>query len=341
MTKKSKNKKPKRIGVDDDVIVEKTVAKKKKKNRRLNVIGGTSYVDDDDLSRINTHVSSEIADKEVFASGDKIMVSVNFRSSNRNSSPKRGKNKNVGMQTSNATAAAANAKPMCVIDVMQSPYRIIEESPKEIFDVFSDEENDARKKNVPSSNSNANVGSTNNIGKQKISKTKPTPPNDTSSQHKVPSPKPTPEKQQQQLQQQQKQQQLQQQQKQQQQLQQQQKQQQLQQQQKQQQQLQQQQQQQQQQTQQLIVQEHLAGGDLIIHTGHKGPCTPPPIAETMIDLTRGPQTPSDPPDDSYDPCNPTESPDISWDNQVTLSGLRSQRKKKSHESLCVRISFYK
>ena len=105
------------------------------------------------------------------------MVSVNFRSSNRNSSPKRGKNKNVGMQTSNATAAAANAKPMCVIDVMQSPYRIIEESPKEIFDVFSDEENDARKKNVPSSNSNANVGSTNNIGKQKISKTKPTPPN--------------------------------------------------------------------------------------------------------------------------------------------------------------------
>ncbi len=36
----------------------------------------------------------------------------------------------------------------------------------------------------------------------------------------------------------------------------------------------------------------------------------------MIDLTRGPQTPSDPPDDSYDPCNPTESPDISWENQV-------------------------
>jgi len=169
LSKKSKNKRTKRAGnVEDDVIVEKTVTKRKKKNRRLNVVGGTSYVDDDDLSLINTHVSSEIADKEVFASGDKIMVSVNFRSStnNRNSSEggKRGKNKNVGMQTSSHSlaAAAANAKPMCVIDVMQSPYRIIEDSPKEIFDVFSDEENDSRKKNAPTSNtnsSNANASS--------------------------------------------------------------------------------------------------------------------------------------------------------------------------------------
>jgi hypothetical protein len=47
---------------DPDVIVEKTVTKKKKKSgRRLNVIGGTSY--DDDLSLINTHVSSQVADK--------------------------------------------------------------------------------------------------------------------------------------------------------------------------------------------------------------------------------------------------------------------------------------
>jgi len=60
-----KTKKSKHLNVDKDVIVEKTVAKstnRKKKNRRLNVVGGTSRLDDD-LSLINTHVSSEIADK--------------------------------------------------------------------------------------------------------------------------------------------------------------------------------------------------------------------------------------------------------------------------------------
>ena len=285
-TKKSKNKKSKRGNlVDDDVIVEKTVTKRKKKNRRLNVVGGTSYGGEDDLAMINTHVTSEVADKEVFASGDKIMVSVNFRSSNRNvaSSPKRGRSKNVSIQQT--SAAAANAKPMCVIDIMQSPYRIIEESPKEVFDVYSDEENDTRKKGgnannaaASSNNNNVNINSSgNNVGKNqpKASKQKTTPPTDAASQHKAPSPKEAAEKQQQQLQQQN-----------------------------------------QQQQQQLNVQEHYDGADLIIHTGHKGPCTPPLIGETMIDLTRGPQTPSDPPDDSYDPCNPTESPDISWENQV-------------------------
>jgi hypothetical protein len=205
------------------------------------------------------------------------MVSVNFRSSNRNvaTSPKRSKNKNV------ATRDLASAKPVCVIDVMQSPYRIIEDSPKEVVDVFSDDDESKKKSGGPSNNVN-NVG---NKNQQKTSKQRPTPPTENAT-HKTPSPKETPEKQQQLLQQQQQQQQ----------------------------QLSQQQQQQ---------QDQYESGDLIIHTGHKGPCTPPPFGEMMIDLTRGPQTPSDPPDDSYDPCNPTESPDNSWENQVKLVFDRS------------------
>ena len=199
------------------------------------------------------------------------MVSVNFRSSNRNvaTSPKRSKNKNV------ATRDLASAKPVCVIDVMQSPYRIIEDSPKEVVDIFSDEDESKKK----SSGSGNNVNNGGNKNQQKTSKQRTTPPTENAT-HKTPSPKETPEKQQQLLQQQQQQQQL--------------------------------SQQQQQQ------QDQYEGGDLIIHTGHKGPCTPPPFGEMMIDLTRGPQTPSDPPDDSYDPCNPTESPDNSWENQVKL-----------------------
>ena len=267
-TKKGKNKKSKRnLDVNDDIIVEKAVVgakgRKKNKNRRLNVVGGSNV---DDLSLINTHVSSEVADKEVYASGDKIMVSVNFRSNTRNPSPKRSKNKK-------SHPVAAMAKPMCVIDIMQSPYRIIEDSPKEVVDVYSDED-ESKKKGANNNNVNNGGVAGNNKNQQqpKSSANKKTTPPTDSAQHKTPSPKETPEKQQQQ-------------------------------------QLQQQQQQLQQQ------QELYEGGDLIIHLGHKGPCTPP-HGETMIDLTRGPQTPSDPPDDSYDPCNPTESPDISWDNQV-------------------------
>ena len=49
---------------------------------------------------------------------------------------------------------------------------------------------------------------------------------------------------------------------------------------------------------------------------HKGPCTPPPLTtleSENFDLTRGPQTPNDEPLDSYDPCDPTESPDANND----------------------------
>ena len=50
--------------------------------------------------------------------------------------------------------------------------------------------------------------------------------------------------------------------------------------------------------------------DIIEHIeSHKGPCTPPNMPE-HLDLAKGPQTPEDPMD-SYDPCNPTESPELS------------------------------
>ena len=64
---------------------------------------------------------------------------------------------------------------------------------------------------------------------------------------------------------------------------------------------------------------------------HKGPCTPPPltIESENFDLMRGPQTPNDEPQDSYDPCDPTESPDIDDDfilgskNTMTSSNVGS------------------
>ena len=42
----------------------------------------------------------------------------------------------------------------------------------------------------------------------------------------------------------------------------------------------------------------------------RGPCTPP---TENLDLAKGPQTPTEDPMD-YDPCNPTESPDLDLDD---------------------------
>ena len=91
--------------------------KKKKKN------GGSR--------RVITTMTKEttIAEKEVFASGDKIMVSVNFKTNDKSETPK-----------SSAVKEASSKKPSVVIDVMSSPYQVIEPSPKEVIDVFSDGE---------------------------------------------------------------------------------------------------------------------------------------------------------------------------------------------------------
>eukprot|EP00095_Tigriopus_kingsejongensis_P003595 maker-scaffold1122_size61463-snap-gene-0.17 protein:Tk03595 transcript:maker-scaffold1122_size61463-snap-gene-0.17-mRNA-1 annotation:"phd and ring finger domain-containing protein 1 isoform x2" len=78
--------------------------------------------------------SSAPVAKEVFASGDNILVSVNFGSS---PPPKT----NVSRTTELAHPEVANKKPDAVIDIMSSPYLVIEASPKETIDLaLSDEE---------------------------------------------------------------------------------------------------------------------------------------------------------------------------------------------------------
>jgi hypothetical protein len=68
-SKKSKKWKRKNTENDDDIIVEKTVRRwttgVTKPRRQLNVVGGSSYRDAD-ISLVNAHVSSEIADKVRF-----------------------------------------------------------------------------------------------------------------------------------------------------------------------------------------------------------------------------------------------------------------------------------
>ena len=68
--------------------------------------------------------NSSVTDKEVFTSGDKIMVSVNFRNSTNKP----------------AAEIAATKKPTMTIDVMCSPYQVLEPSPEPVVDVFSDDE---------------------------------------------------------------------------------------------------------------------------------------------------------------------------------------------------------
>ena len=61
------------------------------------------------------------------------MVSVNFKSKPNNSK--------ISPEKTSKIAGEANSgnKPMVVIDCLASPYEVIEPSPKEIIDVYSDE----------------------------------------------------------------------------------------------------------------------------------------------------------------------------------------------------------
>jgi len=103
---------------------EKFVGSKKKRRDQLNF---------NELSLINTH-SSSVVEKEVYAAGYKIMVSVNFKSKpNKNViSPEKSGKDNCDLNATN--------KPMVVIDCLASPYQVIEPSPKEVIDIYSDED---------------------------------------------------------------------------------------------------------------------------------------------------------------------------------------------------------
>ena len=79
-----------------------------------------------------------MVEKEVYAAGDKIMVSVNFKSKANNQGL--GIASTLEKDKNDLNAAVANSKPMVVIDCLTSPYQIIEPSPNEIIDLYSDEE---------------------------------------------------------------------------------------------------------------------------------------------------------------------------------------------------------
>jgi len=65
--------------------------------------------------------------------------------------------------------------------------------------------------------------------------------------------------------------------------------------------------------------EQNVGREPIAHTGPKGPCTPPPLLVGANEVTRGPQTPSEPHDESFKdhPASPDKSFEIPV--KVTLS----------------------
>ena len=103
--------------------------------------------------------TSAVAGKEVYAAGNKILVSVNFKHSttagkkSKANKGKRGPSNDSGdgfenkspqhKPDSSSSAAVERAKakkPSLVIDIMSSPYQVFESSPKETIDLFSDEE---------------------------------------------------------------------------------------------------------------------------------------------------------------------------------------------------------
>ena len=90
-----------------------------------------------DLSMLNTH-SSSVVEKEVYAAGDKIMVSVNFKSKPKKHNTTTTTSETFGKDQS--ASNSANNKPMVVIDCLSSPYQVIEPSPSEVIDIYSEED---------------------------------------------------------------------------------------------------------------------------------------------------------------------------------------------------------
>jgi len=183
-----------------------------------------------------------VADKEVFTSGDKIMVSVNFKNSANKS----------------AAEIAATTKPSVTIDIMSSPYQVIEASPEPIVDVYSEDEIEkaptmlslAKEKTALEKKLSNNDKNNEIVGNDNFSIT--------------------------------------------------------------------------------VIEE--ADNNVEHIESHKGPCTPPQNNHESLDLAKGPQTPEDPMDD-YDPCSPTESPDIEIDDDDILLHSGSSSSASNHGDL--------
>merc|ERR1711983_279108 len=129
-SRKSKGKKKNRSNRVNDTDSTSKSKKKSKKNKRNNRTVTAANEDNDVL------FNSSVANKEVYTSGDKIMVSVNFKNAANKS----------------AAEIAASTKPSLVIDVMSSPYQIIEPSPEPVFDIFSDDEKENNQSKVVNDN---------------------------------------------------------------------------------------------------------------------------------------------------------------------------------------------
>jgi len=88
-------------------------------------------------------------EKSVFASGDKIIVSVNFPSSADGGSVKKRLDNDKSPKLG-SKAAKSNQKPSVIIDILdeEAPYRVIED-PKELVDISSDNEKENKMSSVP------------------------------------------------------------------------------------------------------------------------------------------------------------------------------------------------
>lgn len=108
-------------------------------------------------------------DKEVFASGDNILVSINFGQKDGTSKKKkRSADKNDICDPEgnggNSLQSTSNNKPSIVIDIMQSPYQVFEPSPQETIDLHeSDEESSAQKPKKVVEDTNGMSSSSNNM----------------------------------------------------------------------------------------------------------------------------------------------------------------------------------
>ena len=131
------------------------VGSKNKKSKKKTAVTASKQIDiTSATAAASSGSASAVAGKEVYAAGNKILVSVNFKHSatSRKKAKKRPsydsgdgcENKSPQHKPDSSSSAAVERakakKPSLVIDIMSSPYQVFESSPKETIDLFSDEE---------------------------------------------------------------------------------------------------------------------------------------------------------------------------------------------------------
>merc|ERR1712179_308337 len=89
-------------------------------------------------------------EKSVFASGDKIIVSVNFPPNGEGGNAKKRLDDEKSPAKPSSKTAKTNQKPSVIIDILdeEAPYRVIE-APKELVDISSDNEKENKLLTAP------------------------------------------------------------------------------------------------------------------------------------------------------------------------------------------------